>query len=199
MNTTYRNLILSRIHATVGAANALANISHQCLKGQLREIVIRDLLRPFLPSDIGLATGKIITVDGRQSRQQDIILFDKSILPPILLEEYTGLFPIESALYTIEIKSMMTANETRKSDISATEIQSFDYLSGEYDDHDKAKPHTFFKVISTVFAFDTDLSYEKKNDLERYNEIRTSTNPAISAICIAGKGYWYWKRGEWKS
>ena len=122
MNNIYRDLILARIHAGIAAAEAVQNMKHKGLKGQLREIVIRDILRPLLPSDIGVGTGEIISYDNKQSREQDIVIFDKRILPPILAEQVHGIFPIESVLYTIEVKSILTANEIKKSHRSASEV-----------------------------------------------------------------------------
>jgi hypothetical protein len=61
MNTVYRDLILSRVEAAVKAAKAVSNITHEGLKGQLREIVIRDLFYPLLPSDVVVGTGEIIS------------------------------------------------------------------------------------------------------------------------------------------
>lgn len=199
MNTVYRDLILARIRAMVDAARAVTNITHKGLKGQLREIVIRDLFRPLLPSDVGTGTGQIISAGNRQSRQQDVVIFDKSILPPILLEESTGIFPIEAVLYAIEIKSRITATGIRSSHASATQLMGFDYQSGDYDEFGKATPHIVGKVISSVLAFDTDLSPEGENDIDRYNRIRGSDYPAVQAICVVGRGYWYWFHDRWET
>jgi hypothetical protein len=199
MNTAYRDLILARVQAAVGAAKAVTNITHKGLKGQLREIVIRDLFRPLLPSDVGTGTGEIISAGNRQSRQQDVVIFDRSILPPILLEESTGIFPIEAVLYAIEVKSKITATEIKSSHVSATQLLGFDYQSGIYDEFDKATPHIVGKVISSVLAFDTDLSPEGENDIDRYNRIRGSDYPAIQAICVVGRGYWYWFHDRWET
>ena len=199
MNIAYRNLILARAKAAVEAANAVTNIPHPCLKGQLREIVVKDLFYPLLPSDVGVGTGEIISADNLQSGQQDVVIFDKSILPPILLEESKGIFPIESVLYAIEVKSKMTAHEMKTSHRSATELGGFEYQSGYYDEFDRAVNHSVGKVISAVFAFDTDLILEGKNDSERYDEIRGSKDPAIRAICVVGRGYWYWYKDRWKT
>jgi hypothetical protein len=98
MNTAYRDLILARVQAAIGAARASTGITHSGLKGQLREIVIRDLLRPLLPADVGVGTGLIISSDNQESKEQDILLYDKRILPPVVFEEYRGMFPIESVL-----------------------------------------------------------------------------------------------------
>lgn len=199
MNTVYRDLILARVQAAIGAAKAVTNITHKGLKGQLREIVIRDLFCPLLPSDVGVGTGEIISSDNRQSREQDVVIYDKRILPPILLERVKGIFPIESALYAIEVKSKMTANEIETSHESATELTGFTYQSGDYDEFGKATNHLVTRLISCVLAFDTDLVLEGKSEVERYDEIRGSEYPAIRAICVVGRGYWYWSEKRWKT
>src|SRR5207253_8409063 len=53
MNEVYRNLTLVRAQATVAAARAFSGVDHRGLEGHLREIVMRDLLRPLLPPNIG--------------------------------------------------------------------------------------------------------------------------------------------------
>jgi hypothetical protein len=198
MNTVYRALMLARAGAAVGAAEAVRNIKHPSLKGQLREIVIRDLFCPLLPSDVGVGTGEIISADNRHSKEQDIVIFDKRILPPMVFESAMGVFPIESVLYAIEVKSKMTANDIRTSDKSATELIRFMYQSGDYDESGKSTEHTVDKVASCVFAFETDLTLEGKSEIERYDEIRDSKyDPALRAICVVGRGYWYWHKDQW--
>ena len=200
MNTAYRDLILARVKAAVDAAEAVSNINHKVLKGQLREIVIRELLRPLLPSDVGVGTGEIISSDNRQSTEQDVVIFDKRILPPILLERVKGIFPIESVLFAIEVKSIITANKIETSDKSATELIRFMYQSGDYDKSGKPVQHTVEKVISCILAFDTDLNPDGKSEIERYDEIRVSEyDPALRSICVVGRGYWYWFKNKWKT
>jgi hypothetical protein len=86
MNPIYRDLVLARIKGAVASAKAVAAVEHQGLKGQIREVLIRDLFRPLLPADIGVCSGEIISFCGkRQSHQQDIIIFNQAILPPCAL------------------------------------------------------------------------------------------------------------------
>ena len=197
MNRLYRDLILSKVKTAIDNAKAVSPMSHQGLKGQLREILVRDLFKPLLPPGFGLGTGEIITVDDRQSKQQDVVLFDKNILPPILFEGTSGLFPIESVLYSIEIKSKLTAQEIKDSHANAAELQKLNYQSGCYDALGQPLPHTFERLIPALFAFDTDLSCDGKNDIERYDEIRGSDQPALVVLCVVGRGYWYWKDDQW--
>jgi hypothetical protein len=199
MNTVYRDLTLARVHAAVAAAKAVTNVKHPGLKGQLREILIKDLFRPLLQSDLGVGTGEIISAHDQHSGQQDVVIFDKRILPPIVFESATGIFPIESVLYAIEVKSKITTDEIRTSHRSATELMGFRYESGDYDEFGKATAHTLGRLISAVFAFDTDLTLEGKSEVQRYDEIRGSEYPAIPVICVVGRGYWYWFQNKWKT
>ena len=201
MNTVYREIIRARAEAAIGAARAVTGIGHTGLKGQLREIVIRDLLRPLFPSDIGLGTGVIITAANQQSQEQDVVVFDKWIVPPILLEGATGLFPIESVIYGIEIKSKLTATELKSSIDSARQLASMVYVTGEYDTADKPiEPTSVVQaLIPTILAFDSDLSESGKTELERYLEVWggfTKEPPPIRMICVVGRGLWAWKPTE---
>jgi hypothetical protein len=49
MHQAYQDLIVNRATQMVGAAKALKSINHSGLKGQLRELVVRELLNPVLP------------------------------------------------------------------------------------------------------------------------------------------------------
>jgi hypothetical protein len=109
MHETYRNFIRVWVEAAVGAGRAATGVSHLGLRGEVREILVRDLFRPLLPADVGVGTGEIISYTNQTSSQTDIILFDRRILPPVLFEDRLGLFPIESVLYAIEVKSKLTA------------------------------------------------------------------------------------------
>lgn len=196
MNTVYRDLILARAQSAINAARAVTGIDHPGLKGQLREIVIRDLFQPLFPSDIGLGTGVIITAINQQSQEQDIVVFDKSIVPPILLEGTTGVFPIESVIYAIEIKSRLTAAELRSSIDSARQLDSLQYMTGEYDTADTPIESISLRLIPAILAFNSDLSESGMTELERFKEIwggSTDEPPPIRMICVVGRGCWAWK------
>lgn len=200
MNTLYRDLILARVQAAVGAAHAVTGIGHQGLKGQLREIVMRDLLRPLFPSDVGLGTGVIITSHDHQSKQQDVVIFDRSIVPPILLEGNTGVFPIESVLATVEVKTKLTAAEIKSTLESAHQLRNLPHLSGKYNEAGQPISTTLLPSISTLLAFGTDLSESGESEIERFDKIRGSTNeePPILGLCVVGRRCWLWMRDKCK-
>jgi hypothetical protein len=154
----------------------------------------------LFPADIGLGTGEIITANNERSRQQDVVVFDKSIVPPVLLEGTTGVFPIESVLYTIEIKTLLTGAELKSSFDSAGQLGSLKYLPGDYE-VDGQPIYTQMigshmqGVIGNILAFDSDLSGSGKTEIQRLDEIwgRSTEKPPIQMICVVGRGCWAWK------
>jgi hypothetical protein len=195
MNTAYRNLTLVRIQGAIAAAEAARHITHQGLKGQLREIFMRELLRPLLPVYIGLGTGQIITADNLYSPQQDVIVYDTRLLPPFLAEPSVGLFPIESVLYAIEVKSELNAGELRTAHGNAKIVRSFALQPGHYDKTDSPQAADTLSVVTCVFAFSSDLT--ESSEIDRYKHLHGAEEPALLQLCVVGKGHWWWYRQKW--
>jgi hypothetical protein len=197
MHTEYRDIFVSRIAGAIGMARATAEVTHSGVKGAIREILIRELLRPLLPSDVGIGTGRIATSGGQSSTQQDIIIYNRRILPPVLFEETLGVFPIESVLAIVEVKSTLTSTELRSSHENAKAIQEFPYRAGERV-NGGVRPTTqdVKRAISTIFAFSSDLASGGKTELERLTELDSSDDPPVRAICVSGRGYWFYTN-EW--
>ena len=198
MNPAYRAIFVSRIATAIGAARATEGVTHTGVKGTIREILIRELFRPLLPSDVGVGTGQIATAVGELSPQQDVIIYNRRILPPVLFEETTGIFPVESVLAMVEVKTTLTAGELRSTYNNAKTIQHYTYLSGDrIKDGEKPIPHMVKNAISTIFALNSDLAVEGKTELERLTALNAGNDPPIRAICVSGRGYWFYT-DEWR-
>jgi hypothetical protein len=110
----YRAMFKARVQAAVAMATAVKNAPppaskvHPGVQGQIREILVRELFRPLLPPDIGVGTGQLIDRCNNLSPETDIILFDRRLAPPMMLNESLGLFPIESCLFVVEVKTTRT-------------------------------------------------------------------------------------------
>ena len=197
MNAAYRSIFVSRIAAAIGAARATADVTHTGVKGAIREILIRDLFRPLLPSDLGVGNGQIATSKGKLSPEQDVVIYDRRILPPVLFEETTGIFPVESVLATVEVKTALTATELRKAYDNAKKIHNYSYLSGDRNKNgEQSTSHDVKKAISTIFALGSDLALTGKTELERFTELHAGGESPIRAICVSGRGYWFYT-DEW--
>jgi hypothetical protein len=186
VHPAYQDLFLARITTAIAAARAAKGITHKLLLGEIRELLIRDLFKPLLPSDIGVTTGQIITHTGQSSTQLDIILYDKRILPPILFQDHSGLIPIESALYIVEVKSTLNATALRETHDAAAMLRSYDLIPGA----SNMKPNY------TLFALTSDLT--DSSEVDRYERM-CGADPPLCAICVVGRGYWYWQGNTWTS
>ncbi len=212
MNEAYRALLEARVQGAVAVAKAYSSLHHKLLKGELREIVVRDLLRPFFPSDVGLGTGEIVSAvaGADHSSQQDVILYNRRILPPLLGDERTGLFPIESVLATLEIKSLLTVEELKQAHLNAKSVHRLEIQSGG--DKEKDAAAALIPRLTCLLAFDTDLAAGGKHEIGRYEEIRDGRysqppankegspgllipkhdRPYLMVICVVGRGLWWY-------
>ncbi|MGH1419564.1 MAG: DUF6602 domain-containing protein [Hyphomicrobiaceae bacterium] len=145
---------------------------------------------------MNIASGQIIEcASGRLSRQHDIILFDGSILPPITFDDSTSILPIESVLYTIEIKSKLTRTELVDAHKSAQELAEFKYLSGA--SHQNLVEQQIGKLVSVIFALESDLKPSEHGEVARYKGVYGDGEPHLKALCIVGRGYWFESDGSW--
>ena len=188
MNATFRNLLIARVGAAVAAASAVSTLDHAGHKGLLREIVVRELLRPLLPARAGLGHGQIISSYGEQSTEQDVVVYDREVVPSLLLDGTNGVFPIEAALYVIEVKSCLTATSLSEASEKAGELSSIKHVPG------LTPPEN---VIPCLFAFDSDLSVGGKSELDRYQGILGDAVPFLRSLCVVGRGYWFCQETTW--
>src|SRR5438105_2400807 len=73
-------------------------VQHPGLRGRLRELLIDHLLTPWLPPDARCGTGTVVDMQdrARESTQDDVIVFDRSIVPSVLAltGAQEGVFPL---------------------------------------------------------------------------------------------------------
>lgn len=195
----YQALLRGKIAAAIDQARAAAKITHKGVKGTVLEILLSKLFRPLLPADIGIGTGQIIDAYGNTpSPQIDIVIYNKAILPPILIDESVGLFPIESVLYTIEVKTKLNSRELKTAHASAKLVNTtFTYLQ----DHLEGKNTTIHNEISrsrsVIFALNSDLKDNGLSEAARYMKIYLPDQPYLAAICVAGREYSFEDRECW--
>ena len=203
MNRVYRDLLFNLAERAVRDASSISGLLHSGLKGQLRELFVRELLEPMMPKEYVVGSGNIISSYDDISRQIDVVVCDRRILPPILYESALGMFPIESALMTIEVKSKLNACRLKSSHASAEAVAKFQHqppiiktgsgVEAKYEPDVNYKPE---HVIPYLFAFSSDLEGEGKTELERYIELIGEGEPTLRGICVLGRGFWFWSDGR---
>lgn len=152
-NKLIRERLITEIQTAVQKAAEAAAINHKGTAGTVREVLMRDLLRPILSPEIDLGTGFITDVEGNQSPEMDVLLFVRRLLPPLLYDAARnhGAFPLESVLYSIEVKTTLTATEIKDSIRKARAVGELHY--------DRRAPGgglvQTVPVIPALFAFGT--------------------------------------------
>ena len=100
-------------------------------RGEYREDIIKEFLRPFLPKCYGLGSGEVFSKGGQQSRQIDVVIYDDVFSNALFQYERNFLFPCESVFGSIEVKSSLTTYELN---ITIENIRSLKSLSRESSD-----------------------------------------------------------------
>ena len=80
------------------------------LVGSARETAVRQKLEAVLPTAAGIGSGCVIDVNGRTSRQQDIVVYDKHVSPVFSINNNpeSTYYPCESVIAVGEVKSVRT-------------------------------------------------------------------------------------------
>lgn len=99
----YWSGVTRRLQIEINVLNSL--VEHNGEKGRANEISLAQLLTSLLPSSLGVGTGVIFDRNGQRSAQTDIILFDEAKQPQLLAQTSQLLFPIETAVMAIEVKT----------------------------------------------------------------------------------------------
>ena len=159
-------------------------IHHASSKGALREFLLKEIIRPFLPKRYGLCNGECFDIQDSVSKQLDVIVFDDLFSYAIPMGDYY-MMPFESAYGEIEVKSMLNKEAFFE---SIENISSFKSLIKEPPADCQVLPNLainingvtwnksgFTKPFGVVFAYD---SPEPSTVIEYFHEIKP-LNPSL--------------------
>jgi hypothetical protein len=195
MNDYYRTILDSQIKKALVDARSAIQLEHPYLTGRLREIVLHQLIEPLLNNNYSIGNGKIIDFNGSISSEIDLCIYSKNIHPPIFFSknEKFGIFPIESVLNTIEVKSEFNLRNLKDSFSKFNELdQKLICTPAIHDENNTGVLTSFIKPHYSLFAFNTNQkNYNPDKILEMYSRLDENWNdlPIISNICIANKGW----------
>lgn len=160
-------------------------------KGDMMEEVTADLFIRYFPNRCAFGKGCIQDSFGNQSKEVDIVVFDRDSIPPICHGVKTrnekrveGFFPVESLWYAIEVKKTLNNVEFKKAIDNMSSVMAL-----------KTNGRAPARML---FAYDSDLKgSDVRKEFERYKKIDSywNRNPAINVICIIGKGYMFTQFG----
>ena len=204
MNDYTRALLQNKITKVLADAKTLSDIDHPGLIGHLKESFIRNLLNPFLNNNYSVGSGKVTDYKGAKSKETDLLIYSNSILPPFFFqeEEKVKVYPIESVLKCIEVKSNLN-KQTLESTYQKFKFSedNLNMTSGYFDDFGIPLSHIFITMKYELFAFNCNTKSDFKDYfLSIYKKIDPlwDTDPLITNICVANKGWFAFTNSGWK-
>jgi len=93
--------------------DATKTIKHPGIKGENREKMLSRLLQPHLPEKYSMGSGILVDSAGSQSRQQDLVIYDRFNSPVLQDFQNSQVFFLEQVLACIEVKSVLGAKEIK--------------------------------------------------------------------------------------
>lgn len=117
----YWSGVSQRLQAEVDVINRL--VKHNAEMGRANEIAIANILEGLLPSSLGVGTGVIIDHHGGRSLQTDIIVFDQGQQPQIMAQTTQLMFPVESVIMALEVKTTLDAEAVEDAGKKAASIR----------------------------------------------------------------------------
>ena len=96
-------------------SGARALVSHAGEKGEESEGTIRNALDRVLPEKVGVSHGFVIDSNGSESKQMDIVLYDKMNTPKIYTGDRVQIFPVESTYACGEVKTKLDSQSLKDS------------------------------------------------------------------------------------
>lgn len=94
---------------------ATKQVWHNASAGMLREKVIKDILKPYLPDCYGISGGLCYDYEENKSRQLDIILYDSLFSYRLPFGSDFIVFPCESVYGNIEVKTTLNKDTIKES------------------------------------------------------------------------------------
>ena len=189
------NWVLERLRADSLHVSQLATIDgqigHPGVKGRFRELLLNNLLIPWLPSGMACGTGLII--DHRQrmvdARQDDIVIVDPVLAPAVLASPNStqGVYFYDSVLCRIEVKSTL-----RKLDLTAF-VESSEQLAQLTLAVDIGQTPQMAGAMNMLVAFESEIAAGK--ELEFLSDAMTTRQldpwgGIVSSMCVADRGFW---------
>ena len=82
-------------------------IPHSSTKGTRNEEALKSIIENFLPKKYSVGSGIIIDSFGNASKQVDLVIYDSTIYPSLFSQTSTSIYPVETVLATIEVKTFL--------------------------------------------------------------------------------------------
>jgi len=203
------DLLVQKAVSLILESEALKMLKHGPLKGSFREMILGNLIKPLLPATCGIFHGTVISSikeeddqtvkkpEGdllRKKMEDDLLIVDKECLPPILYSERDGIFPIESVLARIEVKSTLSKINLKDAINGCKQFRKKLKMNlRKYHDMYVSEPLDN-DTFQAVFAFGSRIGTEYDVLMKILSDDEKKKEPPLDCLCVAKKGMLSWGR-----
>lgn len=183
-----RMFLENAVHNVKNLYETTGEINHTGEKGSFREMFLAEIIEPFLPHHYGIGSGVIVDYEGRQSSQTDVIIYDKRLMPAIFAKKGNGIYPIDSVICVVEVKSTLNTSEIKKIIPSAYKLSPKNPEGLKMTERNSGATYPLY----AVFAYTSDA--KDKDERARFRECCpakiTAGGDLVRLITILDKGTW---------
>jgi len=158
-------------------------LNHPGEKGMLRELFLANMIKSVIPPHFGIGTGIVVDWKGKQSPQVDVVIYDKRKIPPILEEYGRGIYPLDSVLRVIEVKSHLDKAAMVQFSSLATMFSPINDQGLKIADDGRLQGNQSHYPYASLFAYKTDFVSVEAS--KKHLEIPQGTS---SCVCVVTKG-----------
>jgi hypothetical protein len=194
--TICERVVAESLGRVLALARSLSGLDHPGVKGLLREGLIESFFEPLLVPSYRAGTGVIIDSKGVQSGQCDVVIWDDSIFRPIIMTRGAGLFPVESVVAVIEIKSVVDREAVRQALQMGKDLKLMSFMRPSTPEH----PNDFWGAaepnllpLNILFGFSSDISGcegERARSVAAEPEFGVNLSDSLQILAVAGKPSW---------
>jgi hypothetical protein len=174
------------VESFIERAKVLNAIEHKLTQGTLKELFTSELLQHFLTIQFGIGSGIVINDKNKQSNQTDIVIYDKRIIPPFISGSGIGVYPVESVIATIEIKTELHKDDLMEAEKAARKLSEKVFT----------RRRRRMWPLCAAFGFKggiRGLTKEAKSEKWLRNNVQY-----LKLLCITGKYSWGTVQRQWK-
>lgn len=164
--------------------------------GDPREDALAHFLGQRLPSRYAVASGEVVDTNGTQSGQTDILIYDRSVTAP-LTQGRNVILPAEALLAAVEVKSLLTLDEIKKSITGIKSLHTMRPWDAPYGvvngTNGNVTDPDLPRILTSIFAYGSNLGksdWEKK-ELKRVRDTCTQVGmpvPCLDRVVVLDRG-----------
>lgn len=175
-STIFQELIEQELRLIKELLSKIDSKNEGHLKGTTLELRLKNLFSKMIPSFCSVSNGWIIDEKGNKSDERDLLIYNKDKAPQFLFDIGTGIFPLESIEYDIQVKNSISDGNFKQAYKKFDERIGRNVLLGInganlFEKYSKIDSNYLFAPKICAFASEEDKYYFFNKEKMKYKKI----------------------------